>query len=103
MCIRDRGTDSSPPAFDDSVDSIHYNTYSNMIGGKQVTNSDVVHMVNSTEWSSGTKYEMYDDQKDHLANTNFFVWVQEQSGFNIFKCLDNDISEKNRSPNSSSM
>lgn len=86
----DGGTDSSPPAFDDSVDSIHYNTYSNMIGGKQVTNSDVVHMVNSTEWSSGTKYEMYDDQKDHLANTNFFVWVQEQSGFNIFKCLDNN-------------
>ena len=86
----DGGTDSSPPAFDDSVDSIHYNTYANMLGGKQVTDSDVVHMVNSTEWTSGTKYEMYDDQKDHLANTNFFVWVQEQSGFNVFKCLDNN-------------
>ena len=86
----DGGTDNSPPVFDDSVDSIHYNTYANMIGGKQVTNSDVVHMVNSTEWTSGTKYEMYDDQKDHLSNTNFFVWVQEQSGYNVFKCLDNN-------------
>ena len=43
--------DNTPPAFQDSESEIHYKSYQNMIGGKQVTNNDALHMVKRNNWS----------------------------------------------------
>jgi len=82
--------DNTPPAFQDSESEIHYKSYQNMIGGKQVTNNDALHMVKRNNWSNNTLYNMYDDTTDHLMDTDFTVVVNETSGFNVFKCLDNN-------------
>lgn len=82
--------DNDPPDFEESIDNIHYKTYRNMIGGKQVTDSDVVHMVKRTDWANNTLYTMYSDTATHLDDENFFVVVEEGSSYNVFKCLDNN-------------
>lgn len=82
--------DNSPPAFIDSEDQIHYKSYQNMIGGKQVTNTDVLHMIPRNNWTNNTVYIPYDDTTDHLYEKAFSVVVEETSGFNVFKCLDNN-------------
>lgn len=78
------------PEFEESVNNVNYESYRNMIGGKKVNDADVIHMVNHNQWSNNTLYEMYDDTKAHLDETNFFVVVQETSNYNVFKCLDNN-------------
>ncbi len=78
------------PAFEESVNAIHYESYRNMIGGKKIDNVDVMHMVNRKDWSSGTAYSMYDDTTAHLDETDFFVIRQETSNYNVFKCIDNN-------------
>jgi len=80
----------SPPDFIDSESDIHYKSYQNMIGGKQVTDADALHMVTRNNWTNNTSYAMYDDQTDHLMDKNFTVVVNETSGYNVFKCLDNN-------------
>jgi|TARA_R110000764_G_scaffold350_2_gene1444 hypothetical protein len=82
--------DNTPPGFEDSENEIHYKSYQNMIGGKQVTDADALHMITRTNWTNNTPYVMYDDQKDHLMDDKFTVVVNETSGYNVFKCLDNN-------------
>ena len=53
----------SPPDFIDSESDIHYKSYQNMIGGKQVTDADALHMVTRNNWTNNTSYAMYDDQR----------------------------------------
>ena len=63
--------------------------YRNMIFGKRINASDISFMVNRHDWTSGTIYQMYDDQKIDLQNSNFYVVVNEDSFKHVYKCLYN--------------
>lgn len=82
--------DSSAPTTINSLANTHYDSYDHMLGGKQVTDNDVKHMVRRKDWTNGTKYDMYDDSHTNLDTKDFFVVVSEQSQYNVFKCLDNN-------------
>ena len=82
--------DDNPPTTNNSYANAHYDTYDQMIGGKQVTDNDVKHMVRRVDWANNTLYSHYDDTVTDLHNKNYFVVTSESSSYNVFKCLDNN-------------
>ena len=66
-------SDSLPPTPVNSVSAAHYEMYDELIFGKHVLSSDVVHMIRNVQWISGTVYDMYDTQTANLELTNFYV------------------------------
>lgn len=83
-------SDTTPPDPFTDVYSTHYNLYDELVFGKHVTPSDVVHMTRNIPWVAGTVYDMYDDQTADLYLKNFFVASLEASSYHIFKCLNNN-------------
>lgn len=82
--------DNNPPDTIDSAANTYYRVYDSMIGGKKVQNADVAHMVKRNDWTSGTVYDMYDDVSTNLYDKDFFVVVTSGTGYDVFKCLDNN-------------
>ena len=82
--------DDNPPTTNNSYANAHYDTYDQMIGGKQVTDNDVKHMVRRVDWANNTLYSHYDDTTTDLHDKNYFVVTSESSSYNVFKCLDNN-------------
>lgn len=66
------------------------NVFRNMIFGKRITSQDISFVINRNNWVSGTVYEMYDDQKIDIQDTNFYVLVDENSFKHVYKCLFNN-------------
>lgn len=66
------------------------NVFRNMIFGKRINASDISFVINRNNWVSGTVYEMYDDQKIDIQDTNFYVLVDEVSYKHVYKCLYNN-------------
>ena len=63
--------DLSPPTANNSNESSFYQQYRDMIYGKQITTSDVKHMVDKNAWSNGTVYaHVYLTTKVHHQQTN---------------------------------
>ncbi len=83
-------SDSLPPTPVNSVSASHYDMYDELIFGKHVLSSDVVHMIRNAQWLSGTVYDMYDPQTSDLELTNFYVISQESNEYHVFKCLNNN-------------
>lgn len=81
--------DSVPDTPIDSQTNGHFNVYRNLIGGKQVTPTDINAMVKRYNWTTNTRYTMYDDQAN-INDTQYYVVNQEDSEYNVFKCLDNN-------------
>lgn len=67
-----------------------YDAYNEMLFGKRVDGTDVSLMIKKNLWSSGTYYEMYDDQKGNLHDTQFFASVEDSGSYYVFKCIDNN-------------
>ncbi len=83
--------DNTPPTQNNSPQDAYYQPYRDMIYGKQVTTSDIKHMIANNAWSSGTVYAQYDHTDGDLKNKKFFVHVEEANGdFSVFKCLGNN-------------
>jgi len=76
------------------------NVYRNMIFGKRITAQDMSFVINRTNWTSGTTYAMYDDQKIDIQETNFYVMVDENSFKHVYKCLynNNDAPSTDKPP-----
>ena len=80
--------DNTPPTTNNSDEDSFYQQYRDMIYGKQVTTSDIRHMVNKNAWANGTVYTQYDNKSGTLRDSNFFVSVPEANGnYSVFKCL----------------
>lgn len=84
------GNDSITSTITNSIDSLVFNVYDQMLFGKRVQLSDVALMISRNTWVSGTVYTMYDDRQLDLYNTRFFVSVQDGSLYYIYKCIDNN-------------
>ena len=81
--------DLTPPDPGASGEDTFYQIYRDMIYGKQITTTDIKHMIDNNEWTSGTVYTQYEHTTD-LRNKQFFVVVNESNGYNVFKCLFNN-------------
>lgn len=90
--------DNQPPDTLTSLANTYYRVYDTMIGGKKITNNDMVHMVKRNDWTSGTVYDMYDDTTSDLHTKNFYVVVSDTSSYDVFKCLDNNYGRKSTQP-----
>ena len=83
--------DNTPPTQNNSPEDAYYQPYRDMIYGKQVTTSDIKHMVANNAWVANTVYTQYDHRDGALKDKNFFVHVEEANGdFSVFKCLGNN-------------
>lgn len=83
-------SDSLPPQPINSVLTTHYDMYDELVFGKRVLSTDVVHMIRNIPWVSGTVYDMYDSITPDLEFKNFYVTSQEANEYHVFKCLNNN-------------
>lgn len=84
------GSDSIIPVPNNSVSSVDTEVYDNMIFAKRVSSSDVAFMAKKNLWSSNTYYDMYDHIDGNLENKNFFITVDDDTEYNVWKCLFNN-------------
>jgi len=64
--------------------------FRNMIFGKRMDSGDMRFVVNRHNWTANTVYQMYDDEKADLQDSNFYVVVDEDSYKHVYKCLYNN-------------
>ena len=82
--------DNTPPQPGATEDAKYYQIYRDMIYGKQITTTDIKHMIDNYSWTSGTVYAQYEHTTD-MRDKTFFVVVQESGGdYSVFKCLFNN-------------
>ncbi len=81
--------DNTPPEPGASGEDTFYQIYRDMIYGKQITTSDIKHMVDNYEWTTGTVYVQYEHTTD-LRDKKYFVVRSESNGYNVYKCLFNN-------------
>lgn len=75
----------------DDVNDTIIDVYRNMIQGKVVTSDDVAPAIRNIPYQANTVYDMYDDQDVDLSKKDFYVVVNEESYYHIYKCLDNNL------------
>jgi len=77
----------NPPL--ETVNKLNSEVFRNMIFGKRINSNDMRFMIKRNNWESGTVFEMYDDQKQELQDSNFYTVVDEDSFKHVYKCLNN--------------
>jgi len=82
-------SDSTITVPNNSVKSSHIDVYDNMIFAKRVQQSDVVHMIPKYTWTANTFYSQYDHRDGDLLTKQFFVMVDDDTEYNVWKCLHN--------------
>jgi hypothetical protein len=87
------GSDTIIPLPSNSVRDTDTDVYDNMIFAKRASSADVIHMANKYIWESNTHYAMYDHIDEDLATKNFFITVDDDTEYNVWKCLFNNSTE----------
>lgn len=87
------GSDANIPVPNNSIASIDTDVYDNMIFAKRVTSNDVIPMVRKILWEENTFYSMYDHIDGDLENKNFFIVVDDDTEYNVWKCLFNNSTD----------
>jgi len=87
------GSDTIIPAPNNSIRTIDTDVYDNMIFAKKVSSADVVHMAKKNLWQSNTHYAMYDHLDGDLETKNFFITVDDDTEYNVWKCLFNKSTD----------
>lgn len=82
-------SDSTITIPNNSVQATHFDVYDDMIFAKRVSQSDVVHMIPKYTWTSNTFYSQYDHRDGDLLTKQFFVMVDDDTEYNVWKCLHN--------------
>mgnify|MGYP003347579259 CR=1 FL=1 len=84
-------TNESEPPQANTCDSVVYEVWKNMVGGKRITGNDIRHVVPRFNWANNTIYAQYDSLVDSRnlknANTAFYVLTDD---WNVYKCLANN-------------
>ena len=97
------GTDTSPPTPVDSVGSVDYYVYDDLLSAKKITSSNVSAVIPRRNWTTGTTYDYYrHDYGDinsagsvitansgatSLYDATFYVM---NSTFDVYKVIDNN-------------
>jgi hypothetical protein len=70
------------------VHETFYRTYDEMLFGKRIQPEDVSFMIRNIPWTSGLRYDMYDDNDNDIQSNSFFVVSDQGDGsYGVFKCL----------------
>jgi len=70
--------------------SINIDTYRKMIMGKKLDASSMKTMIKRYNWTSGTVYDMYDDEDTQLSSKQFYIITDETAYYHVYKCLYNN-------------
>ena len=87
------GSDTIIPIPNNSIRTVDTDVYDNMIFAKKVSSADVVHMAKKNLWESNTHYAMYDHLDGDLETKNFFITVDDDTEYNVWKCLFNKSTD----------
>ena len=87
------GSDTIIPVPNNSIRDTDTNVYDNMIFAKRISSDDVVHMAKKNLWESNTHYTMYDHLDGDLETKNFFITVDDDTEYNVWKCLFNNSTD----------
>lgn len=87
------GSDTIIPVPNNSIRDTDTNVYDNMIFAKRISSADVVHMAKKNLWESNTHYSMYDHLDGDLETKNFFITVDDDTEYNVWKCLFNNSTD----------
>ena len=87
------GSDTIIPVPNNSIRIVDTDVYDNMIFAKKVSSADVVHMAKKNLWESNTHYSMYDHLDGDLETKNFFITVDDDTEYNVWKCLFNKSTD----------
>lgn len=83
-------SDTAVPTPQDNMNARVFDLYNDMIFGKKISGNDITHVINKNLWTSGTVYDMYDDNDSNLYTKQFYVAVLTGSVYNVYKCLFNN-------------
>ena len=86
-------SDTIIPTPNNSIRTIDTDVYDNMIFAKKVSSADVVHMAKKNLWESNTHYSMYDHLDGDLETKDFFITVDDDTEYNVWKCLFNKSTD----------
>lgn len=82
--------DSAIQAVNNSVSQVEHEVYRDLLFGKLIANSDIIHVIPRYDWVSNTVYANYDQADSNLYSKNFFVVTTDVNDlYNVFKCIDN--------------
>ena len=90
-------TESSTPTPSLSISNSVFQTYDEMLFGKQITSSDISHAIENCTWSNNTIYYPYDDQDANLYTKKYYVVTQEGSDYHVWKCINNNSNTASNS------
>lgn len=79
--------DTNPPTPQNDTANIEFVPWRDSIGAKRVQSTDVVHVIDRYNWTTGTVYDMYDDIDTNILDDDFYVMTDE---YNVYKCLFNN-------------
>src|SRR5690606_29191361 len=91
--------DSNAPAPIDTVQAVDFEYWRDMIGAKKVEVANTALVIARRDWESGTIYEQYDDEREDLFSSAFYVLDTTSLPFRVYKCLwNNNDSESTVAP-----
>jgi hypothetical protein len=79
--------DFVPPTPVNSTANIEFIPWRDSIAAKRIQPTDVVHVIDRYNWTTGIVYDQYDDQDTDLLDDDFYVLTDD---FNVYKCLFNN-------------
>lgn len=82
--------DSTVEPIVNSIESISYGAYRNMIFGKLISEDDVLPMIRNIPWQTGKVFASYDHRAVDLETKDFYCVHPEGSDYHVFKCLSNN-------------
>lgn len=79
--------ESSPDSVTDSVKTVEYSIWDEMMSMKKINASNVSYVAPRYDWTTGTVYAKYDDISGTMYSNNYFVFTED---YNVYKCLSNN-------------
>lgn len=79
--------EASPPTVADTVRTVSYDIWNNMLAMKKVPASSVSYVSTRRDWETGVVYARYKDDSATMWSNNYFVVT---SDYNVYKCLYNN-------------
>jgi hypothetical protein len=83
--------DTAVEVVNNSVNQVELDVYRDLLYGKLISNTDVIHVVPRYTWTTNTVYANYDQRDANLYSKNFYVVTTDNNDqYNVFKCIDNN-------------
>ena len=83
--------DTAIQSVNTSVSQTELDVYNELLFGKRIQTTDIIHVIPRYNWTSNTVYAQYDQTDSALYTKQFFVvttGVDDQ--YNVYKCLNNN-------------